>query len=182
MDKDPSNFQFYDTITHQMSAISYIDCNSNLNLWASGSVDGYINLYTLPLSKLIRIIKVPSNNLEYVFLAESPLPTIIAITEENGVSEIFVYSINGKSLLRQKESDIINCPLMIRDMNTNNYLAYILNDTVVIRSIPNLIREVCIEGMKNLYAICPSEDMKTLYGINKNGNEIYVIKEEKEKN
>ena len=182
MDKDPFNFQFYDTITHQMSAISYIDCNSNLNLWASGSVDGYINLYTLPLSKLIRIIKVPSNNLEYVFLAESPLPTIIAITEENGVSEIFVYSINGKSLLRQKESDIINCPLMIRDMNTNNYLAYILNDTVVIRSIPNLIREVCIEGMKNLYAICPSEDMKTLYGINKNGNEIYVIKEEKEKN
>ena len=65
-------------------------------------------------------------------------------------------------------------------MNTNNYLAYILNDTVVIRSLPNLIREVCIEGMDNIYSICPSEDMKSMYGINKEGNEIYIIKEEKE--
>ena len=183
LNKDPSKFEFFDTINHQMSAISYIDCNSDLNLWVSASIDGYINLYTLPLSKLIRIIKVPTNNLEYVFLSESPLPTIVVITEENNISEIFVYSINGSLLLKQKESDIIRCPLMIRDMNTNNYLAYILNDTVVIRSMPNLIREVCIEGVNNLYAIYPSEDKKTLYGINKSGNEIYVIKEEKkEKN
>ncbi len=179
LDKDPSNTIFYQTITHQMSAISHIDCNSDLNLWASGSIDGYINLYTLPLSKLLRIIKVPTNNLEYVFLSESPLPTIIAITEEKNISEIFVYSLNGKLLLRQKEEDVIKCPLLIRDMNTNNYLAYILNDTVVIRSLPNLIREVCIEGIENIYSICPSEDMKTMYGINKNGKEIYVIKEEK---
>ena len=162
-----------------MSPISHIDCNSDLNLWASGSIDGYINLYTLPLSKLIRIIKVPTNNLEYVFLSESPLPTIIAITEENNISEIFVYSLNGKLLLRQKEEDAIKCPLMIRDLNTNNYLAYILNDTVVIRSLPNLIRQVCIEGMENIYSICPSEDMKSMFGINKSGKEIYVIKEEK---
>ena len=65
-------------------------------------------------------------------------------------------------------------------MNTNNYLAYILNDTVVIRSLPNLIREVCIEGLENIYSICPSEDMKSMYGINKEGNKIYIIKEEKE--
>ena len=179
LDKDPSNTIFYQTITHQMSAISHIDCNSDLNLWASGSIDGYINLYTLPLSKLLRIIKVPTNNLEYVFLSESPLPTIIAITEEKNTSEIFVYSLNGKLLLRQKEEDVIKCPLMIRDMNTNNYLAYILNDTVVIRSLPNLIRQVCIEGMENIYSICPSEDMKSMFGINKSGKEIYVIKEEK---
>ena len=179
LDKDPSNTIFYQTITHQMSPISHIDCNSDLNLWASGSIDGYINLYTLPLSKLIRIIKVPTNNLEYVFLSESTLPTIIAITEENNISEIFVYSLNGKLLLRQKEEDVIKCPLMIRDLNTNNYLAYILNDTVVIRSLPNLIRQVCIEGMENIYSICPSEDMKSMFGINKSGKEIYVIKEEK---
>ena len=181
MDKVPSNFKFYQTITHQMSAISYIDCNSELNLWASASIDGYINLYTLPLSKLIRIIKVPTNNLEYVFLCESPLPVIIAITEENNISEIFVYSINGKLLLRQKEEDVIKCPLILRDMNTNNFLAYILNDTVVIRSLPNLIREVCIEDVNNIFAICPSEDIKTLYGLNKSGNEIRIIKDERER-
>ena len=182
IDKDPSKFKFYQTITHQMSPISHIDCNNVLNLWASGSIDGYINIYTLPLSKLIRIIKVPTNNLENVFLSESPLPSIIAITVENNISEIFVYSLNGKLLLRQKEEDLINCPLMIRDMNTNNYLAYIIQDNVVIRSLPNLIREVCIDGVNNIYSICPSEDMKSLYGLNKTGSEVYVIKEEKEKN
>ena len=180
INEDPSKFESYQIITDQMSAISHIECSNDLNLWASGSIDGYINLYTLPLSKLIRIIKVPTNNLEYVFLSESPLPIILAISSENNISEIYIYSINGKSLLIQKEEDIIKCPLLLKDINTNNYLAYILKDTVVIRSLPNLIREVCIEGMENLYSICPSEDMKSLYGINKEGNEIYVIKEEKE--
>ena len=180
IDEDPSKFEVYDIITHQMSAIIHIECSNDLNLWASASIDGYINLYTLPLSKLIRIIKVPTNNLEYVFLSESPLPVILAITTENNISEIFVYSINGKSLLRTKEEDIIKCPLLLKDMNTNNYLAYILNDTIVIRSLPNLIREVCIEGLDNIYSICPSEDMKSMFGINKEGNKIYIIKEEKE--
>ena len=55
IDEDPSKFEVYDIITHQMSAISHIECSNDLNLWASASIDGYINLYTLPLSKLIRI-------------------------------------------------------------------------------------------------------------------------------
>ena len=178
LDKDPKNFQFYQTITDHMSAISYIDCNSELNLWASGSIDGYINIYTLPLSKLVRSLKVPTSKLDYVFLSASPLPSIIAITDEKNISEIFVYSINGKLLLRQKEPEYLTNPIIIKDLNSNNYLGYILNDSIIIRSIPTLIRQVCVDGIPNLYAFYPSEDMKALYALNKSGNEIYVIKDE----
>ena len=179
MDKIPSNFKFYQAITHQMSSISYIECNNVLNLWASASIDGYINLYTLPLSKLIRMIKVPTNNLQYVFLCESPLPIIIAITEENNFSEIFVYSINGKLLFRHKEEHIINSPVIIKDINTNNHFMYILKNNLVVRSLPNLNKEVFVEGIGNIYSICSSEDIKMIFGINKSGNEIYVIKDDK---
>ena len=178
LDKDPKNFKFYQIITDHMSAISYIDCSSELNLWASGSIDGYINIYTLPLSKLVRSLKVPTSKLDYVFLSSSPLPSIIAITDEKNISEIFIYSINGKLLLRQKEQEYLTNPIIIKDLNSNNYLGYIINDSIIIRSIPTLIRQVCVDGIPNLYAFYPSEDMKALYAINKSGNEIYIIKDE----
>ena len=178
LDKEPNKYIFYQTITDHMSAISHIDCSSELNLWASASIDGYINIYTLPLSKLIRSIKVPTNKINYVFLSSSPLPSILVIAEEKDISEIFMYSINGKLLLRQKEQSIISCPIIINDLNKNDYISYIINDSVIIRSIPTLIRQVCVDNIPNLYAIYPSDDMKFLYATNKYGNEIYIIKDE----
>ena len=178
LDKDPSKFKFHQTITEHMSAISHIDCSSELNLWASASIDGYINIYTLPICKLIRSLKVPTNKCNYVFLSSSPLPAIVVITEEKNISEIFVYSINGKLLIRQKEQAIISCPIIINNLNKNDYISYIINDSVIIRSIPTLIRQVCVDGIKNIYAIYPSEDMKSLFATNKSGNEIYIIKDE----
>ena len=174
----PSNWKFSQIITDHLSPISYINCNSELNLWASASVDGYINLYTLPLSKLIRSLKVPTRYCDYVFLSSSPLPSIIAIGEENKVSEIFVYSINGKLLIRQKEQSLITCPIIIKDLNSNEYLAYIINESIIIRSIPTLIRQVSTDEISDIYAIFPSEDMKIMYGTNKYGNQIYVIKDQ----
>lgn len=50
-----------------MNEISYINCSNELNLWASATIDGYINLYSLPLCKLFRSIKVPTKSCEYVF-------------------------------------------------------------------------------------------------------------------
>ena len=178
LDKEPNKYKFYLTITEHMSAISHIDCSTELNLWASASIDGYINIYTLPLCKLIRSIKVPTNKCNYVFLSSSPLPAIAVITEEKNISEIFVYSINGKLLIRQKEQAILSCPIIINDLNKNDYISYIINDSVIIRSIPTLIRQVCVDGIKNIFAIYPSEDMRALFATNKSGSEIYIIKDE----
>ena len=178
MDKDPGQWKYDKTIIDHLSPISYIDCSSELNLWASVSIDGYLNLYTLPLSKLLRSLKIPTQNCEYVFLSASPLPSIVAIGEEKKVSEIFVYSINGHLLIRQKEQSLITCPIIIKDLNSNEYLAYIMNESIIIRSIPTLFRQTSIDDIPELFAIFPSEDMKILYASNKSGSQISVIRDQ----
>ena len=178
IDKEPNKWDFDKIITDHLSAISHIDCNSELNLWVSASVDGYINLYTLPLSKLLRSIKIPSSNCDYVYLSSSPLPSIVCISEESKVSEIFVYSINGNLLIRQKEESIITSPIIIKDLNSNEYLAYIMNESITIRSLPNLFRQTSIDDIPEIFAICPSEDMKMMYSTNRYGSQIYVIRDE----
>ena len=162
-------------INDQMTEISDIYCSSELNLWSSASLDGYINIYSFPLSKLFRSIKVPS--CRYVFLSASPLPAIIAIGNEKSENSIFIYSINGKFLNRQKEQNNILSPIMVKDLNSNDYLAYICNNNIIIRSIPNLIIQVLIEDMKGIYTIFTNINRTILYATNRYGSEIYVIKD-----
>jgi hypothetical protein len=178
-DKNPNDFKLYKIITDHMSAISHINCNSELNLWTSGSIDGYINIYTLPLSKLVRSIKLPASNLDFVFLSASPMPSIISIAKDNNKSEISLYSINGKLLNKETEQAVLSNPMIITDLNSINYLSYVLNHSIVIRRLSsNLMRRVLIDQVPSLYAFCPSEDMKMLYAIDRTGNDIFVIKEE----
>ena len=176
LDKDIKESKFDLIITDHLSAISYINCSSELNLWVSASVDGYINLYTLPLSKLLRCFKVDIPYCDYVFLSASPLPSIVVIGEENKMSEIFVYSINGELYSKQKEENIITNPIIIKDLNSKEYLAYIINESIIIRAIPTLIRQSSIDDVPNVYCIYPSEDLKILYAINKEGTNIGIIK------
>ena len=166
----------YNKITDQMSEISHINCNNELNLWASATVDGYVNIYSFPLCKLFRSIKIPTKKCRYIFLSSSPLPSIIAICNEKNESEIFVYSINGKLLFRQKEQNNILSPKIIKDLNSNDFLVYICNSNICIRSIPNLIIQVLVEDLPGIYAIFTNSDKTILYGTNRNGNEIYLIK------
>ena len=168
-------------ICDQMSEISYIDCNNDLNLWTSATVDGYINIYSLPLCKLFRCIKVPTDNLIYVFLSSSPLPSIIAISNDKKESEIFVYSINGYLILRQKEQGNIYSPIIFKDLNSNDYLAYICNNNIFIRSLPSLILQGLIEELNDIYTIFTNKDKIILYAANKSASEIYIIKHETKK-
>ena len=78
---------------------------------------------------------------------------------------------------RQKEEEIIRNPIIIKDLNSNEYLAYIINESIIIRAIPTLIRQSSIEDIPDIYCICPSDDMKMLYAINKNGTNIRIIKD-----
>ena len=168
-------------ICDQMGEISYIDCNNELNLWTSATVDGYINLYSLPLCKLFRCIKVPTNQIIYVFLSSSPLPSIIAISNDKKESEIFVYSINGFLILRQKEQGNISSPIIFKDLNSNDYLAYICNNNIFIRSLPSLILQALVEELNDIYTIFINKDKTMLYAANKNASEIYIIKHESKK-
>ena len=168
-------------LNDQMKEITYIDCNNKLNLWASSTIDGYINLYSFPQCKLFRSIKVPTKNCNYIFLSSSPLPSIIVITYEKKESEIFVYSINGYLILRQKEQGNISSPIIFKDLNSNDYLAYISNGSIFIRSLPNLILHLFIEDLQDIYTIFTNKNKTILYAANKSASEINIIKHESKK-
>ena len=157
---ESNNWEKYCLLTDQKSRISHINCNNELNMWASISVDGYICLYTLPLCNLIRCIKAPSKLYSYVFLSDSPLPCIILISDEDN-SEIKVYSINGKLIYNKQEYSRITNPLIIKDLNSNDYLAFIGNNNIIIMSIPNLEAEITLDNLFNINSLGISEDKKT---------------------
>jgi hypothetical protein len=168
----------FNIINDQMNEISHISYNSELNLWCSSSIDGYINIYSFPLCKLFRAIKLPTNKCKYIFLSSCPLPCIIAISKEKTENNIYVYSINGKFLYKQIEQNIILSPNIIKDLNSNDYLVYICNDSVCIRTLPNLIIQVLIENLPGIYCIFTNIDKSILYATNRNGSEIYLIKDD----
>jgi hypothetical protein len=126
IDIENNKWQLYKRIYNQMSAISDININNDLNLFATISIDGYINLYTLPLCKLVRSIKVPladdkESKCNYVFLSESSLPSIIVTIEDSKNCEIYSYSINGKLLNNIKEDKDMDCLRKIKDLNSFEY-------------------------------------------------------------
>ena len=169
-------------LSSQLSSISHVDCNSELNLWVSTSIDGYINLYTLPLCKLVRSIKVQTQKCSYAFLISSPIPSIVVICDEGRNSNIYVYSINGKLLSQKTENFQLGKPIIIRDSNFNEYMAYLGKDSVCIVNIPNLELIVEIDGIMDAEMLFTNEDMTILYVFNKTGSEITLIRDEEKRN
>ena len=52
-----------------------------------------------------------------------------------------------------------------------------MNESIIIRAIPTLIRQANIDDIPDLYSIHPSEDMRLLYAFDKTGRHIKVIKD-----
>ena len=170
-------------VTDQKNAISHIHCNSDLNLWVSTSINGFVNLYTLPLCKLVRTINISSQNCSYSFLVSSPLPSIIIINDEDN-SEINVFTINGKFITKHQLYFKLTNPIIFRDLNANEYLGYIGKDVITIHSLPILETRVNINinPKFGIYTMFTSEDKKILYCVNKTGSSVCVIRDEIKKN
>ena len=170
-------------LTDQKSAISHMFYSPELNLLATATIDGNICLYTMPLCKLIRCIKVPTNNCSYVILSDAPLPVVIVICDgQNENTEIYEYSINGYLYLKKEECYKMSNPLLMKSINSNDYLVCIYDENIYIMDIPDLITQITVEKEFEAYTMCFNEDNKMLYVANKNATEIMVIKTEKEKN
>ena len=177
IEQDFTKWKILQYKTEHISPISHINCNNELNLWCSATVDGYINIYTLPLCKLIRCIKVSTEKCSYAFISSSPLPSVIVISDEENNSELYVYSINGNLMLKQQEYIHLTNPILIKDIYSFEYLAFVGNDSIIIRKIPNLDIQVNIDCFPGVHALCITEDNKTLFTINKNGKKVVLIKD-----
>ena len=180
---DVNNWKVIKNLKDQRSPISHIYSNGDLNLWLSTSIDGYINLYTLPLCKLARTIKISTKKCSYAFLSSSPLPSIVAINDETNNSEISVYSINGKFISKNQLYFQLNNPIIIKDLNANEYLCYIGKEAISILGLPNLelMANIDIKPGMGLYNIFSSRDKISLYCLNKSGSKVYVIRDEVKK-
>ena len=182
IDIENDKWLLYEKRFHQMSPISDININNDLNLFATSSIDGYINLYTLPLCKLVRSIKAPINienngKCNYVFLSESSLPSIVVINEEEKSSEIITYSINGKYLADFKEDQAIEFPVKIKDLNTYEYIAYFSKSQVNVRNLPSLSLQIVIKNIFNVHSLCINDDLTTIYAISEDGTQIQAIRD-----
>ena len=87
----PYNPKYY--LNHSKK-INNINVSNELNMLIDCSDDGYINLYTLPKIELVNSIY--KENINYVFLSSSPLPSFVTYSN---VSKYFCcYNINCKRI------------------------------------------------------------------------------------
>ena len=97
---DDGNYELLQKLTDHTSEIQYIDYNPRLNLVIDYALDGYINIYTMPTLKLIRVIQTSDLNfnekIKYLALISNPFPMICCAF----LTRIFILDING-DVIRQ---------------------------------------------------------------------------------
>ena len=160
-------------INDHLHSIISINSNNELNVWASATINGYINIYTLPLCKLTKSFKIKTNKTcNNIFIIDFPSPSIIIICQD----EIYLYSINGFKFNYFKElSDIIS-PIIIKDFLGRYFLSYIVNNkNIFIMKIPDLSIQTKIENDNDICYLCPGIEMKVFYAISKNGTLIDIF-------
>ena len=139
--------------------ITSISINETLNMFASSSKDGFINIYILPSYKMIRSIllsKKSDYTLDFdsiektkkgefiyaneIFISSTPLPCYTIYISENNLFK--TYSINGDFIYEEKEDETtgnIKSPIVFQNLNFADYLIYGTEDGFVkIRSFPEM--------------------------------------------
>ena len=133
-----NKFQFVKIIHPHTKQINYMNVNQNLNMLIDCSNDGFINIYSLPNLKIIRVIYQSNVIIKKVFLSSSPLPSFITYSSENKLTS---YSINGTKLSCVNVENNFYEPLIITSDNFMDYLIYRYNrsyDSIIVKKLPYL--------------------------------------------
>ena len=174
--------------------ITSININDNLNMFATSSLDGYINMHILPSFDLVRSIKISVANKNFfygnyddefyyannIFLSSCPLPCVTTFISSKRLFR--TYTINGEFVEDAQEidnSNYIKCPIIFSDLNFQEYLIYGTDDgRIKIRSFPkmDLINNVNPYGCNEIISMDISPDKKYCYVWIKD-NFIIVIKD-----
>ena len=162
--------------------ITSISINDNLNMFATSSLDGYINIHILPSFDLVRSIKLSEGKKHFyaknVFLSSSPLPCITAFISSKNIFRAF--TINGE-LIGDNEviftTKNIKCPIIFNDIYYQDYLIYGTDDgRVEIRKFPEmeLINNQQIKENYDIVSMDITPDKKYCFAWSKD-NKIVII-------
>ena len=184
IDWENESYILYKKLFNQKLSISDININLDLNILATSSIKGTINLYTWPLCKLFRVVKTPTYDNNYfcykIFLSESSLPSIIIIIEKENNNEIFSYSINGELLLSLNENKNMSNIIKFKNINSYEYLAYFIGNELKILNLPSLSLHLKLNIQDNISFyfkfIAINKELDTIFGISENGTQIQVIR------
>ena len=174
--------------------ITSININDNLNMFATSSLDGYINMHIMPSFELVRSIKISVVNKNFfygnyddeffyannVFLSSCPLPCVTTFISSKRLFR--TYTINGEFVEDAQEtnnSNYIKCPIVFSDLNFQEYLIYGTDDgRIKIRNFPkmDLINNVSPYECNEIISMDISPDKKYCYLWIKD-NYIIVIKD-----
>ena len=187
------NLEIKNKIFLHKEEITSININDNLNMFATSSLDGYINMHILPSFDLVRSIKMSIANHYYanddddklfyannVFLSNCPLPCVAAFISSKRLFRIF--TINGEyigDIEETNNSNYIKSFIIFNDLNFQEYLFYGTDDgKIKIRKFPNmdLINNVQPSDCEDIISLDISPDKKYCY-IWLKKNEIIVIKD-----
>ena len=98
--------------------ITSLSISNTLNAFASSSMDGFVNIYTLPDAKILRSISKNKTPIDNVFLSAFPLPC--CVIQSNNI--LTTYGINGNVILAEVEENDILCPKVFTDRNHIDYI------------------------------------------------------------
>ena len=199
--KENKNFIEFKKIfkSHNGNPISSISINSDLNIFADCSIDGFVNIYYLSSYynyKMINSIYINQPFVpNFVFISAQPLPSIALYSNE--LCQFKCYSLNGNEL-NTKENDTkimsnkfieyyveneqnMNSPIIFTDNLFNDYLIYIFKKKyVLIREFPSMKIKIPFNPTQDnhneeLCSLCISDDKKYLYVLEQKSNKIYMI-------
>ena len=154
------------------SAITDVVDSNTMNIFASASYDGFIDLYTIPSFRLFRSIKHHSA-IDNIFISSSPLAAIVAISE----SEMKTYSINGKELCTITEANGIKSAKMLTDETFCDSIVYISGRKLMIRTLPYLeVKSEISLTIRDAEVIYVDNEMRVCFVGNMQGSEwVYVV-------
>ena len=149
-------------------------------MFATSSLDGFVNLYIIPSFELVRSLKICNTNknsfyentsvfyyADNVFLSSSPLACLVIYIASKRIFRTF--TINGEFIEDIQEtgtSNYIKSSIIFDDLDFQEYIIYGTdNGRIKIRKFPNmeLINSVHPDGLYEIIHIDISSDKKYCY-------------------
>lgn len=156
-----SLWHFYD---HEEQVTCLTICQE-LHTFASCSLDGTCNIYSLKKKRLLRVID-SSNNAPLtmvIFSTSIPAKVILFAPDEN---TLYSFSVNGAQLHKVHERCMyINSPIIVKDHNHRDYLIYGTEmGDIVIRYAGTLesMRRFSLSGSVPVVSLLATRDLKYL--------------------